>query len=423
MTAFTGRLRCPRCGSSAEPDAAFDGCRVCAADGVAVNIHPEYDPGVDLSPDPEAPGLFRYQRLLPLPEGVVPISLHEGNTPLLHLQRLGASIGHCELFLKDETRNPTWSYKDRLAAVAVTRAVSDGADTIVVGTTGNHGAAAAAYAAAAGVTCVAITLESVPLTMKVLMQVLGAHVVAVADPPERWAIMRRAVAERGWVPLSGLSDPPVGSNPFGIEGYKTIAYELLEDLGDAPDVVVVPVAYGDGLIGIHRGFEDLVVRRSIAVAPRLVAVEPLGPYTAALSAGGGGDSVLVEGRTSVAFSIASRVSTAQGVRALRESGGTAVVVSEDGEILDAQRRIAAVEGCYLEPSAAICLPAVERLVASGWIAAHETVVMIGTSSGLKDIDTTAGRLPAVPLIEPTLEALDASLSASPQQPHSGYRQN
>ncbi len=421
MTAFTGRLQCPRCGSSAEPDAAFDGCRVCAADGVAVNVHPEYAPGVDVSPDPGAPGSFRYRRLLPLPEGAVPISLHEGNTPLLQLQRLGDSIGHSALFLKDETRNPTWSYKDRLAAVAVTRAVADGADTIVVGTTGNHGASAAAYAAAAGVTCVAITLASVPLTMKVLMQVLGAHVVAVAEPPERWTIMRRAVAERGWVPLSGLSDPPVGSNPFGIEGYKTIAYELLDDLGDAPDVVVVPVAYGDGLIGIHRGFEDLVARRSIAAAPRLVAVEPLGPYAAALAAGG--DAVLVDGRTSAAFSIASRVSTAQEVRALRDSGGTAVVVSDDGEILDAQRRIAAAEGCYLEASAAICLPAVERLLASGWIASHETVVMIGTSSGLKDVDTTAVRLPAVPLIEPSLEALDASLSASPHRPDSGYRQN
>jgi hypothetical protein len=114
------------------------------------------------------------------------------------------------------TIRPTQSaYSFSLTASAP---AASSADTIVVGTTGNHGAAAAAYAAAAGVKCVAITLESVPLTMKVLMQVLGAHVVAVADPPERWEIMRRVVVERGWIPLSGLSDPPVGSNPFGIEG-------------------------------------------------------------------------------------------------------------------------------------------------------------------------------------------------------------
>lgn len=201
-----------------------------------------------------------------------------------------------------------------------------------------------------------------------------------------------------------------------------MAYELVENLGDAPDVVVVPVVYGDGLIGIHCGFRDLAERGLIAAQPRLVAVESLGPYTAALRTGGS-ESVLVEGRASVAFSIASRVSTSQGVRALQESGGTAIVVSDDGEILDAQRRIAAVEGCYLEASAAICLPAVERLLASRWMGADESVVKIGTSSGLKDITATAGRLPAVPLIRPTLEALDASLSASHKRCDSEFRQD
>jgi len=412
MTAFTGLLRCPRCGWTTEPRGAFAGCRACAQDGVPVNVHPEYDPSGDRSADDEAPGLFRHRRLLPLPEDAVPVSLDEGNTPLLQMRRLGAAMGHERLYLKDETRNPTWSYKDRLAAVAVTRAVSDGADTIVVGTTGNHGAAAAAYAAAAGLRCVALTLTSVPLTMKVLMQVLGAHVVAVGEPQERWAIMRRAVIERGWVPLSGFSDPPVGSNPFGIEGYKSIAYELVEELGAAPDVVVVPVAYGDGLIGIHRGFGDLLAWGVIAASPRLVAAEPLGPYTASLAAGGEVPAV-VDANPSVAFSIASRVATSQGIRALRESGGTAVVVSDDVELLEAQQRIAATEGCYLEASAAICLPAVERLKAGGWIKAHESVVMIGTSSGLKDVDATAGRLSEVPVIEPSLEALDVSLAAAP----------
>jgi len=242
--------------------------------------------------------------------------------------------------------------------------------------------------------------------------VLGAHVVAVTEPAERWAIMRRAVAERGWVPLSGFADPPIGSNPFGIEGYKTIAYELVEDLGAAPDVVVVPVAYGDGLIGIQRGFDDMQARGVIDAGPRLVAAEPLGPYAASL-AGGGDVPAVVDAKPSVAFSIASRVATFQGIRALRESGGTAVVVSDDSELLDAQYRIAATEGCYLEASAAICLPAVQRLLARGWIEAHESVVMIGTSSGLKDIDATASRLPPVPVIEPNLAALDASLAVLP----------
>ncbi|MDH3259347.1 MAG: pyridoxal-phosphate dependent enzyme [Acidimicrobiia bacterium] len=407
MSGYTGRVVCPNCQTETSGAAIFAGCSRCAADGSPVNVHPEFDIEIDVRPDVSAPGIFRHRRLLPLPEGIDPVSLEEGNTPLLRLSRLGTSVGLANLYLKDESRNPTWSYKDRLAAVAVTRARADGADTVVVGTTGNHGAAAAAYAAAAGLRCVVLTLTSVPLTMKVLMQVYGAEVVAVSDSADRWTVMREAVGLRGWVPLSGLTDPPVGSNPYGIEGYKTIAYELVEQLSECPDIVVVPVAYGDGLIGIHRGFQELLCLGKISHLPRLVAAEPLGPYWATLQSGSTTPQ-RVGGGTSVAFSVASTVATAQGVRALRESDGTAVVVGDDAEILDAQRRLASA-GCYLEPSAAICLPAVERLVARKLVSREAVVVMIGTSGGLKDIEATAATLPQVPLIEPNLAALEEAL--------------
>lgn len=372
------------------------------------NVHPVYDLGRPVGQDAGAPGIFRHRRLLPLSEGTPPVSLGEGDTPLVHLGRIGAQLGLDRLYLKDETRNPTWSYKDRLAAVAVTAAVADGADTVVVGTTGNHGAAAAAYAAAAGIRCVAITLASVPPTMKVLMQVYGAAVAAVETPADRWTLMRRAVDERGWVPLSGLTDPPVGSNPLGIDGYKTIAYEVVEELGASPDAVVVPVAYGDGLAGIHRGFADLQALGAVESVPRMIAVEPLGPYAAGLASGGDAP-VRVEGRPSVAFSIASPLATYQGLAALRASGGRAVVVGDDARILDAQRLLASHEGLYLEASAAIALPALEVLRGAGGIGPAETVVIVGTSSGLKDVDATAAVLPEVPVIPPQLDALDRAI--------------
>jgi threonine synthase len=312
------------------------------------------------------------------------------------------------LYLKDEARNPTWSYKDRLAAVAVTKAVEAGAETVVVATTGNHGAAAAAYAAAAGLRCVALTLASVPLTMKVLMQVYGARLVALRSGPERWALMGAAVAERSWVPLSGYLDPPVGSNPFGIDGYKTIAYELVEELDAAPDVVVVPTAYGDGLVGIYRGFLDLRSAGTIAQPPRMVAAEPLGPYAATLATGGE-EPVAVDLRPSVAFSTATPVATFQGIHALRSSDGAAVAVPDDELILGAQRRFAELEGVFLEAAAALTLPVVERLLESGWIHPGERVVLIGTSSGLKDVEATASTLTEVPIIDPFLDALDAAL--------------
>ena len=373
-----------------------------------MNVHPVYDLTGDVAEDPDAPGLFRYRRLLPLRDDDVPVSLGEGSTPLLPMTRIGGTLGLKALTLKDETRGPTWSYKDRLAAVAITRAKAAGADTVVVGTTGNHGAATAAYATAAGLRCVAITLVTVPETMKVLMQVLGAEVVAVHEPSERWALMRAAVADRGWVPLSGLADPPVGSNPFGVDGYKTISYEIVADLGREPQAVLVPIAYGDGLMGIHRGFQDLLALGRIDRLPRLIAVEPLGPYSASLEAGGEIPS-RVDGRPSVAFSIAGTVATRQGVDAMRQSGGRAVVVGDDAEILAAQRRFGSEEGIYLEASAAIVLPALERLVADGDLDLDAPVVAVGTSSGLKDVGATAGYLPEVAVIGASLAELDGAL--------------
>ena len=404
MGAYQGRLACPRCLTDVQEDNAFRGCPSCRREDLAVNVHPVYQlDGVSLEVDQSAQGVFGYRSLLPLREDTAPVSLGEGSTPLIRLRDLGERIGLDRLYVKDETRNPTWSYKDRLAAVAVSHARGAGADTVVVATTGNHGAAVAAYAAAAGLRCVALTLESVPSTMKVLMQVYGAEVVALASGPERWKLMRKAVEEFGWTPMSGLADPPVGSNPFGIDGYKTIAYELITQLERTPDVVVVPTAYGDGLAGICRGFDDLRELGEIETVPRMVAAEALGPYSASL-ASESETPVSVSARPSVAFSIASPVATYQGIRAIRDTGGTSVVVNEDAKILAGQSQLASA-GLYVEASAAIFLPAVAELAAGGEIHRDDIVVCIATSSGLKDVDATAGTLPAVPSIAPDLDDL------------------
>lgn len=413
---YLGHLRCVRCGAHAAADAGYAGCSDCAARGVPANVLPAYDlsgyRSRDLAAppiDPRQPGLFRYRALLPLESDKPVVSLGEGNTPLLPARRLGAALGVERLYVKDETRNPTWSYKDRLAAVAVSRAAADKADTVVVATTGNHGAAVAAYAAAAGLRCVVLTLESVPQTMKTLMQVYGAQVVALRTGPQRWQLMAEAVRSRGWVPMSGFQNPPVGSNPFGVDGYKTIAYELVDQLGGAPDVVVVPTAYADGLAGIKRGFADLRALGIIGRVPRLVAAEPFGPYADALARGVDTAGPVPAG-PSVAFSIASPVGTYQGLAALRDSGGEAVAVPDDAEILATQALAGRTEGLYLEGASAVALAAVRRLAEGGRIRADETVVVIGTSTGLKDVGATSAGLPPVPVIEPELAALDAALA-------------
>ncbi len=250
--------------------------------------------------------MLGYASLLPLDRE--PLSgLGEGNTPLVPLARAGDRIGLSRLYFKDESRNPTWSYKDRLAVVAVNRAVQRGAETLVVSSTGNHGAAVAAYAARLGLDCVVLTLKSVPTAMKVLMQSYGARVVAFSEPGDRWTVMRAGVEERGWVPMSGYATPPSGSNPFGVDGHKTIAYELYQQLdGQLPDVVVAPVAYGDALVGMVRGFEDLCALGLAERLPRMVAGEPYGPYAAGLaSAEGATVPRPAPDKPSVGFSIAS----------------------------------------------------------------------------------------------------------------------
>jgi threonine synthase len=389
-------------------------CAACEADGQHVNALPVYELSRlarGLSADISQPGLFRYRDLLPLACATVPVSLGEGGTPLLPIRRVADQLHTGELYWKDESRNPTWSYKDRLAAVGITKAREAGAEVVVVSSTGNHGAAVAAYAAAAGIRCVALTVESVPLTMKVLMQSFGAHVVALKNPSDRWAIMRAAIRAHGWMPMSGFADPPAGSNPFAIDGYKTIAYEIVADLGRAPAVVITPVAYGDGIVGLQRGFADLLELGAITQLPRLVAAEVFGPY--AKSAGGrpGRDS-RVETGPSVAFSIATPVATFQGHQAIAATGGTAIATPSDDDILAAQGMLARLEGMYVEASSAITLSALRALRAGGQLGADDVVVCIGTSTGLKDIGATAATLPPVPVIEPTLAALERTMNAS-----------
>jgi threonine synthase len=413
-------LACVRCGRR-WPEPALEllgsGCPDCAAAGAPANVLTVRDvAALRTSPAalplrPGEPGLFRFRDLLPLRAGTAAVSLGEGGTPLVELESLAADVGVGRLLVKDETRNPTWSYKDRLAAVAVTKAVELGVDTVVVCSTGNHGAAVAAYAARAGIRCVVLTLQSVPQAMKTLMGVYGASVAALRTGPQRWALMRELVTERGWMPMSGLADPPVGSPAYGIDGYTTIAYELFEQLGGAvPDVVAVPTAYADGLAGIARGFDDLVALGLSSRVPRLLAAEPFGPLRAALDVGADRAGPVPVGFSS-AFSIASPVGTYQGLDALRRSGGAAVAVPDDEQVLLAQQRLGR-HGLYLEASSVITLPALEAWRAEGGVGPGDTVVLIGTSTGLKDVGTTAARLPAVPVIEPTIRSLDSALDTA-----------
>ena len=411
-------LECLRCGTGYQDPWMFEGCPKCAEEGHNVNLSAVLPVGSETWPgffraneqpngEPGWDGLWRYRDMMPVGHDYI-TTLGEGQTPLLRLENLGESLGMGALFLKDEGRNPTWSYKDRFCSVAVSKARELKAKVITISTSGNHGAATAAYAAKAGLPCVVFTIPDVPDTIKTLMQVYGAYLIVVPTAQDRWALMRQCIDQFGWYPASGYMNPPVGSNPWGIEGYKTIAYEIVAQLGGrSPEWVIVPTAYGDGLYGTWKGFKELKAMGAIDRLPKMVAAERFGPLARTLELGSEQVSQ-VEASSSVAFSIANGISTYQALKALKESGGLAITASDE-EIMEMQKTLAASEGIYGEASSVIALNIAAKLRTQGQAAADDTVVAVLTSSGLKDTVATAEILPPPPQIAPELAELRQAL--------------
>jgi threonine synthase len=402
-------FRCIRCGTSYPADRDYFGCPSCAAEDIAVNLEVEYaqPPRVDPREWERRPcGLWRYDSALPLRASGA-VTLGEGATPLVACESLGGTMGLSRLLAKNESQNPTWSFKDRLGSLAISWAKALGRAGVAVSSSGNAGATAAAYAARAGMPCIVFTTRSFPGPMVRFMQSFGAMVVAAPSALERWTLNRLVSQEWGFLPVSNLSNPPIGSHPVAIEGCKTIAYELVEDLGGvAPDVVIIPVAYGDSISGIFRGFRDLVEAGVIERMPRLVAAEAYPSLSTALQEHADVPPA-VEGSGSLASSVATPQGTVQALRAIRESGGTAVAVSNQ-EVGRARTELREREGLLVEFSSALPFAAARKLADEGELSEDPCVVGLITSSGLKDPESM-NEHGEPPLAEPTLESLMAVL--------------
>jgi threonine synthase len=400
-------LECIRCGATYALTAWAEDCARCRGTAPS-NLTVRYaaPPLAGLRRDAlagRAATLWRYAEALPVEAGRA-ITLGEGWTPLVPAPRLARALGVRELLIKDESRNPTWSFKDRLASVVVSAARGLGARVIASSSSGNAGAAVAAYAARAGLPCVVFTFQAAAGPMVTQMRAYGAMVLAVRDKADRWKLLEAGVREHGWFPTSPFFGPVVGSNPYGLEGYTTLAYEIAEQLGwDAPDWCVLPVCYGDALYGMWKGFEALAAAGWIARRPRMAAAEVYGSLGRALA--GSDDAVPEVERThdTIAVSIGATRSTYQALATLRASGGAARSVS-DAALADWQARLAATEGVWAEASSVAPLAAIERLRADGVIGADARVVAVATAGGLKDPGPAARRQGEVPLVPPSIEA-------------------
>ncbi|MDP8923745.1 MAG: pyridoxal-phosphate dependent enzyme [Chloroflexota bacterium] len=411
MTAATG-LECLRCGTGYPPEEIVTGCPRCREQGYAVNLRPSYSQEAFRTVregrgfDPEERGVWRYHALLPV--GLEhAVWLGEGETPLVHATTLGAQVGLDFLYLKNEARNPTGSFKDRLAAVVVARAKAAGARTVALASSGNAGAAVAAYAAVAGLRCVVFTTASAPLAMKAQMLAYGARLFATPTGPDRWTLLGQAVETYGWYCASNYVQPPVGSNPYGVEGYKTIAFEVWEQMGrEAPDVMAFPVAYGDELAGTMRGFGELAELGFIGRAPRPVAGEVFGPLSRAQAESLEAPAP-VETAPTVAISIGGGQSTFQALNALYENDGRAQTV-EDAELLAWQAELARTEGIYAEASSLASVAALARLRKDERLRRGAVAVALTTATGLKD-PGAGGVADNVPVIQPTLADLERAM--------------
>lgn len=364
-------FQCLRCERTYGVEDLWHGCPRCAGDGHPASVVARYGARPSMLANGGA-GMSRYAEWLPFREFP---TLGEGGTPLLGVD-LG--VGSARFWLKQECQNPTGSHKDRMSALAIARAKAVGAETVIAASSGNAGLSVAAYAAAAGLKCEIVATADCNIGYRRAMTMAGADIVATRDPVDRWHYVRRRIQQDGVFPITNFHIPPVGSNPFGIEGFKTIAYEVLEQLGGAPDAVIVPTSRGDLLFGIHQGFLDLRETGMIDRLPRLFAVEPFARLATVLA---GGDVRAEFPGDTRQLSIAGNTATLQGEIALRESGGAAVVIDDDAA--QAAQAWLAARGPYLELSSAAAIAAA-RALARGALATAHDVVMIGTATGARD---------------------------------------
>jgi threonine synthase len=329
--------------------------------------------------------LWRYREVLPVENDENIVSLGEGWTPLFHAQRLGEQIGLSELYIKDESQNPTQSFKARGMAAAVSMAKELGAQKLAVPSAGNAAGALAAYAAKAGLEAFIFMPKDTPRANVVECEQTGAHVTLmdglITDCGAE--IGRRKDAE-GWFDVSTLKEP------YRVEGKKTLGYELAEQLNwELPDVIVYPTGGGTGLIGMWKAFDEMEQMGWIgSKRPRMVTVQAAGcaPIVKAFE---DGKRFADEFPNAATEASGLRVPKAVGdfliLDAIRASGGTAVSVT-DAELIAATREIGASEGIFCAPEGAACLPALKQLLKAGSVRSDERVVLFNTGSGVKYLE-------------------------------------
>jgi threonine synthase len=328
--------------------------------------------------------LWRYRELLPLPKDTEPISLGEGGTPLLRAKKFGGDVD-VDVWIKDESLNPTQSFKARGMSVAVSMAKYLGAKKLAVPSAGNAGGALAAYAARAELEAHIFMPRDTPRANIMECRELGAHVTLIDGLiTDCGAEIARRKEKEGWFDMSTLKEP------YRIEGKKTLGYEIAEQLNwELPDVILYPTGGGTGLIGMWKAFDEMEKLGWMDnKRPRMFSVQASGcaPIVRAFEAG---EKFATEFPNADTVASGLRVPKAIGdflmLRILHESKGGAIAV-DDEEMIRTVREVGSKEGLFVAPEGAACFAALKRLRASGKIDIGEQVVIFNTGSGIKYLD-------------------------------------
>lgn len=418
MSKFLG-YRCSLCGTEYSPtEVAY----VCPKDGGNLDVLLDYE-SIKAKYQPEDilsrndPSLWRYLPLLPVgePEGDSTPLHAVGGTPVFQLTSLAKKYGLQNLWLKDESRNPTASFKDRASAVVVTRAHEIGAEIVVTASTGNAGAALAGMSAAAGQKAIIFAPKSAPEAKVAQLLIFGAKVILVdGSYDDAFDLTVKCADEFGWYCRN------TGYNPFTAEGKKTAAFEIWEwwqdahadlheefgeELDHPPLTVFVSVGDGNIISGIHKGFKDLLQLGWMSRMPRIIGVQAEGSAAISNAFHANTETIQPVSSKTIADSISVDLPRdgVRAVRAVKETGGTYVNVS-DQEILEAIAELGKV-GVFAEPAGAAAYAGMVKAAGSHVVRSEDPILIINTGSGLKDIRAAMNAVSPAPVIEPSLDAV------------------
>ncbi|TCS78765.1 threonine synthase [Tepidibacillus fermentans] len=347
------------------------------------------------------PLLKKYQDFLPINDKTPILSLHEGSTPLIEAKRLSKELG-IRLFLKFEGMNPTGSFKDRGMVLAVAKALENGSKKVICASTGNTSAAASAYAASAGIESIVVIPEgNIALGKLAQAMIYGAKVIAIkGNFDEALAIVRKIAEKEDYTLVNSV-------NPYRIEGQKTAAFEVVDDLGDAPDYLAIPVGNAGNITAYWKGFKEYYQAGKSKQLPKMIGFEAEG--AAALVKG---EPIPNPETVATAIRIGNPASWKGAMNAVEESGGLIDSVTDE-EILAAYLRIAKTEGVFVEPGSAASLAGVIKKQQQGYFEAGATVVSVLTGHGLKDPNIAVKTVQTTPLVvendyQAVLEAIQSS---------------